>query len=261
MKVAFTLAMLCAAVAPQMVTAKANLRWCCMEGKKSGEVTEFDKCESMLPFLNGEDDDLNWSCVTHSDCHTTALKDGEADLVSLDGGDLFTTSRLWDAVPVLAEDYNVDPGEGGTEYHTVVAMKASECLDTTTLSDLKGKKACGTGYRKTAGWRMPIGLLLKKKIMPEVDNDCLANNDAESAAAFFSGMCAPGASDKAHIGTNTAIGDKLCSSCKKNQDPASNFCDKGADAYAGYDGALQCMADGMLFESWKMFPEGGRYVS
>jgi hypothetical protein len=33
---------------------------------------------------------------------------------------------------------------------------------------LQGMKACGTGYRKTAGWRMPIGTLLKKKIMPMV---------------------------------------------------------------------------------------------
>jgi len=243
MKVALTFAMLCAAFAPHVVTA-ADVRWCCVAGMKGGdpEVSELDKCNSMIPHLNAEDNDITWSCVEHADCHTTALQDGHADIVSLDSGDLFSTSRLWDSVPVLAEDYSaVEGDEGGTSYHTVVAMNADECTDKTTLASLKGKKACGTGYRKTAGWRMPIGTLLKKKIMPLVDNDCLVNNDAESAAAFFEGMCAPGVALEENIGSNTAIGDKLCSSCK---DPnAETFCVKGSEEYSGYEGALKCMIE------------------
>lgn len=246
MRVALTLAMLCAAFAPQMVRG-TDLRWCAVEGKATDGVTELKKCEDMVELLNDLTDSLNnnlhWSCVERSDCHNAALQAGNAELVSLDGGDLFATSRLWDAIPVLAEDYNEqDSGTGGTEYHTVVAMKASQCTETTTLASLKGKKACSTGYRKTAGWRMPIGLLLKRRVMDEVDNECDANNDAESAAAFFSGMCSPGAGDSSVVGDNTALGDKLCSACKSGQD--SDFCVAGADAYSGYDGALTCMTEG-----------------
>lgn len=165
-------------------------------------------------------------------------------MVALDGGDLFAASRLWDAVPVLAEDYNAQQasGGGGTEYHTVVAMKANQCTASTTLESLRGKRACSTGYRKTAGWRMPIGRLLKDGVMDEVNDDCNANNDAESAAAFFSGMCSPGAREGSVVGTNTAIGDKLCSSCNSGQ--GGDFCVKDADEYAGYTGALTCMAEG-----------------
>ena len=47
-------------------------------------------------------------------------------------------------------------------------MKADQCTASTTLESLRGKRACSTGYRKTAGWRMPIGRLLKDGVMDEV---------------------------------------------------------------------------------------------
>ena len=50
----------------------------------------------------------------------------------------------------------------------MVAMKADQCTASTTLESLRGKRACSTGYRKTAGWRMPIGRLLKDGVMDEV---------------------------------------------------------------------------------------------
>lgn len=73
----------------------------------------------------------------------------------------------------------------------------------------------------------------------QVNNDCNANNDAESAAAFFGGMCAPGASEAA--AGNSAVTDKLCSACEAG---GSGFCEKGADKYSDYDGALRCLAEG-----------------
>jgi len=244
MQVALTLAMLCAAFAPQMVLSQTTLRWCAVEGKVDDDgMTEFAKCEQMLPSLNSQNTELSWSCTERNDCHSAALQDGNAEVVSLDGGDLFATSLLWGAVPVLAEDYNeIASDTGGTTYHTVVAMKASKCTDTTTLSSLKDMRACSTGYRKTAGWRMPVGTLLKKGIMKKVDNHCDVNNDAESAAEFFSGMCSPGAAELDVVGTNKAIGDKLCNACKQNQGK-DDFCVKSKDDYQGYNGALKCMVE------------------
>lgn len=72
-----------------------------------------------------------------------------------------------------------------------------------------------------------------------MNNDCAANNDAESAAAFFGGMCAPGAPVAAN--GNTAVANTLCSSCEAG---GAGFCEKGVDKYSDYDGALRCLADG-----------------
>jgi hypothetical protein len=73
----------------------------------------------------------------------------------------------------------------------------------------------------------------------QVNNDCDANNDAESAAAFFGGMCAPGAADA--TAGNSGLKDKLCSACEAG---SSGFCEKGADKYSDYDGALRCLVEG-----------------
>jgi len=73
----------------------------------------------------------------------------------------------------------------------------------------------------------------------QVNNDCNANNDAESAAAFFGGMCAPGAEEAA--GGNGGVKDTLCSACEAG---GAGFCEKGADKYSDYDGALRCLAEG-----------------
>jgi len=229
--------LLCAASFVQ-VAQGVTLKWCAVEGKERDGVTEKAKCEAMIAILNAETNDIDFECVERSDCADgSALEAGHAHLVALDGGDLYHTSRTWGAVPVLAENY--DDSGTAAEYHTVVAMRASSCDDQTTLYSLKNKRACSTGYRKTAGWRMPIGMLMKKRVMPEINDLCDVNNDAESAAAFFQGMCSPGAPTG-----NDAIAETLCSSCKPASEQGENFCVKGADAYQGYDGALTCLEEG-----------------
>ena len=59
------------------------------------------------------------------------------------------------------------------------------------IKTLKGKKSCHTGIRRNAGWNIPIGYLLRSKIMLAVacGND---NNDYMSASKFFSESCLPG---------------------------------------------------------------------
>jgi len=80
-------------------------------------------------------------------------------------------------------------GKYGVKYYAVaVVKKAKKGL---TLNSLKGKKSCHTAARKTAGWRVPIGYMLRSKIMPAVDcgND---RNDFLSVAQFFNESCVPG---------------------------------------------------------------------
>ena len=59
------------------------------------------------------------------------------------------------------------------------------------LKSLKGKKSCHTGARRTAGWRVPIGYMLRTELIPAVKcgNDL---NDFLSAADFFIESCVPG---------------------------------------------------------------------
>ena len=89
-----------------------------------------------------------------------------AHLVTLDAGDLFAASRAFNARPVLAEVYNVEGTLGS--YNATVLMRAAQCDSTTTLASLQGKKACSTGYGKTAGWKTPMGILLDSGVMPIV---------------------------------------------------------------------------------------------
>ena len=78
----------------------------------------------------------------------------------------------------------------------------------------------------------------------QINDDCDVNNDAESAAAFFAGMCTPGAPTAVGANGNDAIADTLCSSCKPASVQGQDFCVKGADTYQGYDGALTCLEEG-----------------
>lgn len=70
-------------------------------------------------------------------------------------------------------------------------VKSEFCASNPTLADLAGKRSCHTGFRKTAGWNMPVGFLVSQGIMDVKDENDLVTDDAESVAAFFSEVCAP----------------------------------------------------------------------
>ena len=59
------------------------------------------------------------------------------------------------------------------------------------LKSLKGKKSCHNGARRNAGWRIPIGYMLRMKLIPAVQCDNKLN-DFLSVADFFSESCVPG---------------------------------------------------------------------
>ena len=88
-------------------------------------------------------------------------------------------------VPIVSEKY----GKYGVKYYAVAVVKKSN--QGLNLNSLKGRKSCHTAARRTAGWQVPIGYLLRKEIMPAVacGND---TNDFLSVAEFFRGSCVPG---------------------------------------------------------------------
>ena len=69
-----------------------------------------------------------------------------------------------------------------------MVKKTNQGLNVTSL---KGKKSCHTGARRNAGWNIPIGYMLRMKLIPAVQCDNKLN-DFLSAADFFSESCVSG---------------------------------------------------------------------
>ena len=61
-----------------------------------------------------------------------------------------------------------------------------------TLKTLKGRTSCHTGARRTAGWNVPVGYLLREGIMSKVPCDGGENYDLRAASKFFLKSCVPG---------------------------------------------------------------------
>lgn len=89
-------------------------------------------------------------------------------------------------MPIVGEQY----GEYGVKYYGVAVVKKTNT--DFNLKELKGKKSCHTGVRRTAGWNVPVGYLLRTKIMPKVPCDGGDNYDLKAASKFFNESCAPG---------------------------------------------------------------------
>lgn len=170
---------------------------------------------------------LEPKCVQGSnaiDC-MEKIKNGEADLITLDGGEIYVAGKNYDMTPVVAESY----GEPvGISYYAVAVVKKSGSVK--SIKDLEGKKTCHTGAGKTAGWVVPIGTLLSKKYMSQ-DSTC---NPYVSAGNYFAKSCVPRVKE-AKIDTTGKNPRNLCELCPME-------CDKDGE-YSGYSGAFKCLVN------------------
>eukprot|EP00899_Mesostigma_viride_P014739 jgi/Mesvir1/23266/Mv12880-RA.1 len=207
----------------QSLTTKARL---CMPSASAPITT----CNSYLSTYN-----IPGTCVARASATAClqAVEDGDADLVMVGGDQLFDSYESYGLEPVVAENY----GEGaGVTYRGVAVVKASFCQSgTPTFASLRGKNSCHTGYRKTAGWVLPLGYLVGNNIADVISGDAMVQNDAETLASFFNNSCAPKPTPEGPmVGGLTWV--PLCSGCKGD-------C-SGADPYYDYAGALRCMMEG-----------------
>ncbi|XP_038573965.1 transferrin-a [Micropterus salmoides] len=162
-----------------------------------------------------------FSCVKKEntiDC-ITAIKAGEADAITLDGGDIYTAGlNNYDLHPIIAEDYGTS---SETCYYAVAVVKKNSGF---VFRDLGGKKSCHTGLGKSAGWNIPIGTLLSKGLIQWGGTDDSTLDAAVSN--YFAASCAPGATIP-----------KLCQLCKGD-------CSRShKEPYYDYAGAFQCLVD------------------
>nr|CAS89159.1 transferrin [Plecoglossus altivelis] len=187
--------------------AYGNVKWCVKSDK------EEKKCKDLAtkgPF----------SCIKRDgsiEC-IKAIHAGEADAITLDSGDIYTAGlKPYELRPIIAEH----AGNENCYYAVAVAKKGTQF----GFKDLLGKKSCHTGIEKSAGWNIPIGMLLSMDIMQWGGPEVKPVEDVVST--FFLESCVPGAPKRS-----------LCKLCKGDCSKTHN------EPYYGYAGAFQCLKDG-----------------
>ena len=90
-------------------------------------------------------------------------------------------------VPIVAEQYG-NLKYGVKHYAVAVVKKSNTGFN---LKSLKGKNSCHSGARTVEGWNVPIGYMLREKIIAPVRCDT-EFHDFYSAANFFEWSCVPG---------------------------------------------------------------------
>ncbi|XP_063162863.1 serotransferrin isoform X2 [Candoia aspera] len=201
--------------------ATSSVRWCTISNEEQAKCIRLQQ-ECFAPQQSKDLPVLN--CVRKTDYHDCirAIKNSEADAITLDAGHIAEAGLSpHNLKPIVAEVHMKGSKESTTSYRAVAVVKTGTI---TLLKDLQGKKSCHTGLGRSAGWNIPVGTLLDKKILTW---DGTQTEPVERVvASFFSACCVPGVKDEPN----------LCRLC-------IGKCDWN-DPYAGYAGALECLKSG-----------------
>ncbi|KAI8511347.1 antigen p97 [Branchiostoma belcheri] len=203
-----------------------TLRWCTISSQ------EQQKCQEMSRAFSRR---LNHrlECVqgqSSEDC-MYKISNNMADVITLDGGDIYTAGSQYNLVPVMGEDY----GNGDASYWAVAVVRKDN--PEINMNNLRGRKSCHTGIGKTSGWNVPVGWLIQNNQI-QVDN---RRSIPQTVGSFFSKSCVPGAQSPEYNpdGTNP---ESLCSLCVGE---GENRCVRNTnEPYYGYSGAFRCLVEG-----------------
>ncbi|XP_075058342.1 melanotransferrin isoform X2 [Mixophyes fleayi] len=202
-----------------------SFRWC------SISTEEVWKCADMAVAFYNKTLFPSIQCVSagsHEEC-MKLIQQKQVDAVTLDGGDIFTAGKTYGLVPAAAESYS--ESDSSDNYYSV-ALVHKNPLDAFTFNELKGRKSCHTGYMRTAGWNIPVGVLTRKGLIRP--DGC---NIAKGVSDFFSASCVPGANGK-------EFPSKLCQLCKGDGSGKYKCENNSNEEYYGYSGAFRCLVEG-----------------
>ncbi|MGH0141352.1 UNVERIFIED_CONTAM: hypothetical protein FKN15_036791 [Acipenser sinensis] len=129
------------------------------------------------------------------------IKEGEADAVTLDRGDIYSAGRCYGLVPAAGECYKNN--ESLIYYAVAVANK----LQDISMETLSNMSSCHSGMKRTAGWVVPVGFLVNRNIITVCNCDF-----AGAVGSLFKQSCIPGIKDLQYnpLGTNP---QNLCEGC------------------------------------------------
>ncbi|CRL03704.1 CLUMA_CG016424, isoform A [Clunio marinus] len=164
----------------------------------------------------------------------------EADFMAVDPEDLYL------AMKKKNEDYSVFADIRTKEelmaefrYEGILLVKKNSGIN--SLSDLRGKKSCHTGYGRNVGYKIPI-TKLKSHNLFKIDPDTSMSpveRELKALSEFFSESCLVG-----KYSSNEDVNRKLKKSypnlCALCADPIK--CDY-PDRFSGYDGSILCLAE------------------
>ncbi|XP_028988133.1 serotransferrin-like [Betta splendens] len=204
-------------------STSTSIKWCAVGHAETA------KCDLWsISSVTGEGSDAKAAV----DCETADTVDNclkkimreEADAIAVDGGQVYTAGKCG-LVPVMVEQYDEDQCKANTRsfssYFAVAVVKKGSGV---TWNNLKGKRSCHTGFGRTAGWNIPMGLI------HNTTNDC-------DFTKFFSSGCAPGSDPRSPfctqcVGNRKTVGDDDKCAANSNEE------------YYGYAGAFRCLVDG-----------------
>uniref|UniRef100_A0A8D0YK12 Transferrin-like domain-containing protein n=2 Tax=Sus scrofa TaxID=9823 RepID=A0A8D0YK12_PIG len=216
MRLAFCVLLCAGSLGLCLAFPKETVRWCTVSSQEASKCSSFrHNMKKILP-VEGP----HVSCVkrtSYLEC-IRAILANEADAVTIDGGLVFEAGLApYNLKPVVAEFYG-SKDDPQTHYYAVAVVKKGSDFQ---LSQLRGKKSCHTGLGWSAGWNIPMGILLPP------------DSGEEAAAKFFSSSCVPCADRMAF--------PKMCQLC------AGKGVEKCAcsnhERYFGYSGAFKCLQE------------------
>nr|KAI8756219.1 melanotransferrin-like isoform X1 [Biomphalaria glabrata] len=198
------------------------IRWCLIS------MAEKLKCEDMIMAFKAKELQPEMDCLYGG--NTTSCMEmiwrGDADLISLDAGDVYIAGRRYGLIPIASEDY----GDMSMKFKAVAAIKKTD--QQTTLFNLKGRRSCHPGIGRGDGWVIPLNIFIETKQFSPKDCTIFRN-----IGELFSRSCIPGSLDTEYNPGGRPI--NLCEACKTN---GYGKCQRNNnEMYYGTSGAFRCL--------------------
>uniref|UniRef100_A0A8V0Z1N4 Ovotransferrin n=1 Tax=Gallus gallus TaxID=9031 RepID=A0A8V0Z1N4_CHICK len=205
-------------------TLPESLNWCVVSTEeiwKCGEMGTAFRSKNLKPEIQCI------SAKTKEECMEMIQKK-EIDVVALGGADIYIAGKTYGLVPAAGESFSAE--DNNNAYYAVALVKRNPS-NAFTINDLKGKKSCHTGLGRTAGWNIPIGMLVKKGFINP--RDC---NIPQAVSEFFSASCVPSAEQGNYPST-------LCQLCIGDNNGNNKCSASSQERYYSYNGAFRCLAE------------------
>jgi hypothetical protein len=188
---------------------------------------EWKKCERMgSTFTYNLKPRREWACaLATSPEHCMAwVEQGFVDMIITRDEDIYTAKTKYNLLPIAYESTQTKqtpPSEW--QNVTLAVARISSSID--NIAQLQNRRICATRANDTAGFKVPIGSLIREGVIS------LRGDYVQSAGDFFAESCVPGVLNKTFDKNGTYPVSLLAG------------CPKFSANYEGLEGAVRCLED------------------